>query len=143
MSVTYFYPPGCETNNEETCPQTKIDEICGEGEDDIITHDRIRAPFFKGVLPDEMIDGSLGEDGKLKYPGYTRHTRKKNNDREYLPGAGTCYNDYLDEHGNLQHTEGLRRWVRDKSTDPATRGHVTYFATPPPTFPSSCDYWRL
>ena len=71
MSVSYFYPPGCETKNEQTCPQDKIDKICGK-DDDGITLASIRAPFFK-ALPS---------------------TERRFDDK---PGAGKCYNDYHDD----------------------------------------------
>jgi surface protein len=127
MSVSFFYPPGCATKNEQTCPQTKIDEICGEDEDDIITSEAIRAPFFKALLSTETLDD--------QFPGYTRHKSKRNNDREFKPGTGKCYNDYLEEHAvDPQKSEGLRRWVRENSTDPY-RYTVTSLPPPPFTLP--------
>ena len=72
MSVTYFHPPGCETNNEETCPQKKIDEICGEGEDDIITYDRIRAPFLESLTT----DGEAPQHRSLVYDDATKDARQ-------------------------------------------------------------------
>lgn len=107
MSVTYFHPPGCETNDEETCPPSKIREICGE-DVDAITLENIRAPFLKALLHNETFDDSVGEDGKLKYPGYTRHKNKRDNDGQEIPGAGKCYNDYAVD------SEGLRGWVKQK-----------------------------
>ncbi len=114
MSVSYFYPPGCETKNEQTCPQTKIDQICGEDEDDIITSEAIRAPFFKALLSTETLDD--------QFPGYTRHKSKRNNDGGFKPGTGKCYNDYLEAHAvDPQQSEGLRKWISENSADPNTR----------------------
>ena len=117
MSVSYFYPPGCETKNEQTCPQTKIDQICGEDEDDIITSEAIRAPFFKALLSTEEFTNDNRE-----FPGYTRHKGKRNIDGGFTPGTGKCYNDYLEAHAvDPQQSEGLRKWIRENSADPNTR----------------------
>lgn len=143
--IKYFHPSGCENfaEHQTTCPQDKINDLCGTNATDSIELETIRPPFFKGLYDDEIVD-TREQDGKLLYPGHTRHRAKQNRDRtSYVPGRGKCYNDYWKKWKNTNDPDlaaddddndveidvpdtdkGLRKWLKNNITDPEHRARV-------------------